>query len=578
MADNTQLSLRSGDGDVIASDDIAGVKFPRTKLTIGADGTNDGDVASSNPLPTHFVNRTASGALAAAGNAVTVSAQGAGTVHWEIDTGTLAGTVIAEATLDDANWFSVNVIENDGTISSSFTAFGKRGVFITGGYSQVRLRVSAYTSGSSSARLEAADATAVVRLGQALPAGTNAIGKLAANSGVDIGDVDILSIAAGDNNIGNVDVVTLPALVAGTANIGDVDVLTLPNVTLAAGTNTNEVVGDAAHDAAVSGNPVLLGGYASAAAPAAVSLDGDAVRLWADLNGRLQIGDGGGTISIDDGAGAITVDGTVAISSLPALVAGTANIGDVDVLTLPALPAGTANIGDVDVLTVPADPFGANADVASATGSISAKLRFIAATGIPITGTVTVGSHAVTNAGTFVTQIDGAALTALQLIDNSHVNHDAAVVAGVNQIGLDARSADPTAVATGDATRALATLIGKQVTIPYAIPASTWSYASVAGGIVDTLDDVAKAAGAAGVRNYVTRAQIINGHATVSTEVVIKDGATIIWRGWAQAAGGGVTAVFDPPLRGTAATAINVTNITTGSATYFNVQGFTASE
>ena len=44
-----------------------------------------------------------------------------------------------------------------------------------------------------------------------LGAGSAAIGKLAANSGVDIGDVDILSIAAGDNNIGNVDIVTLPA-------------------------------------------------------------------------------------------------------------------------------------------------------------------------------------------------------------------------------------------------------------------------------------------------------------------------------------------------------------------------------
>lgn len=38
----------------------------------------------------------------------------------------------------------------------------------------------------------------------ALPAGTNAIGKLAANSGVDIGDVDVTSIAAGTNAIGNV--------------------------------------------------------------------------------------------------------------------------------------------------------------------------------------------------------------------------------------------------------------------------------------------------------------------------------------------------------------------------------------
>lgn len=45
----------------------------------------------------------------------------------------------------------------------------------------------------------------------ALPAGTNAIGKLAANSGVDIGDVDITSIAAGDNNIGNVDIASYPS-------------------------------------------------------------------------------------------------------------------------------------------------------------------------------------------------------------------------------------------------------------------------------------------------------------------------------------------------------------------------------
>jgi len=38
----------------------------------------------------------------------------------------------------------------------------------------------------------------------ALPAGTNAIGKLAANSGVDIGDVDVTSISAGTNTIGGV--------------------------------------------------------------------------------------------------------------------------------------------------------------------------------------------------------------------------------------------------------------------------------------------------------------------------------------------------------------------------------------
>lgn len=98
-----------------------------------------------------------------------------------------------------------------------------------------------------------------------LPAGTNAIGKMAANSGVDIGDVDILSIAAGDNNIGNVDIVTLPA-----------------------STNTLEVVGDVAHSAAAAGNPVAV------AARATNSMEGltqvsaaEATFITSDLNGVL---------------------------------------------------------------------------------------------------------------------------------------------------------------------------------------------------------------------------------------------------------------------------------------------------
>ena len=95
------------------------------------------------------------------------------------------------------------------------------------------------------------------------------------------------SLPAGTNNIGDVDVLSLPALPAGTNNIGDVDVITMPNVTLAAGTNTNEVVGDVAHDAVAAGNPLLMGAFASAAAPTGVSADADAVRLWALRNGAL---------------------------------------------------------------------------------------------------------------------------------------------------------------------------------------------------------------------------------------------------------------------------------------------------
>jgi hypothetical protein len=63
------------------------------------------------------------------------------------------------------------------------------------------------------------------------------------------------------------------------------------------------------------------------------------------------------------------------VDVVAALPAGTNNIGDVDIASI---AAGDNNIGNVDIVTVPSDPFGANADAASATGSISAKLRGIA--------------------------------------------------------------------------------------------------------------------------------------------------------------------------------------------------------
>jgi hypothetical protein len=49
MADN--VGYTPGTGATVAADDIGTVLFQRIKLVHGADGTNDGDVASSNPLP-----------------------------------------------------------------------------------------------------------------------------------------------------------------------------------------------------------------------------------------------------------------------------------------------------------------------------------------------------------------------------------------------------------------------------------------------------------------------------------------------------------------------------------------------
>ena len=49
MADNVTIPPT---GQVIATDDIDGVNYPRTKITLGADGINGGDVSAVNPMPT----------------------------------------------------------------------------------------------------------------------------------------------------------------------------------------------------------------------------------------------------------------------------------------------------------------------------------------------------------------------------------------------------------------------------------------------------------------------------------------------------------------------------------------------
>ena len=80
--------------------------------------------------------------------------------------------------------------------------------------------------------------------------------------------VEILDNAISGTEM-QVDVVA--PLPAGTNNIGDVDILS--------------VNGFAAHDAAIAGNPLIMGGVSSAAAPTSVTADQEAVRAWYLRNG-----------------------------------------------------------------------------------------------------------------------------------------------------------------------------------------------------------------------------------------------------------------------------------------------------
>lgn len=155
--------------------------------------------------------------------------------------------------------------------------------------------------------------------------------------------------------------------------------------------------------------------------------------------------------------------------------------------------------------------------------------------------------------------------------------HDAAISGNPLRISGRALTSDYAAVATGDVADLKTTLTGALITRPYAIPELEWSYVAASGGITNTTGVTIKAAAAAGIRNYLTGLQLANNSAT-ATDVQIRDGAagTVLWRGFLPANSPLVNIQFQSPIKGTAATLLEVACGTTGTATYVNAQGYTA--
>jgi hypothetical protein len=151
--------------------------------------------------------------------------------------------------------------------------------------------------------------------------------------------------------------------------------------------------------------------------------------------------------------------------------------------------------------------------------------------------------------------------------------HDSAISGNPLRIAARALTANYTAVATGDVADLVATLVGALVVKPYAIPEADWQGT---GSKTDLTDLQIKAQAAAGIRNYVTAVQIQNKGA-VATDVVIKDGSTVLWTGnFPASMVAPVPIEFPTPLRGTAATAVNIACLTTGANVLMNAQGFIA--
>lgn len=172
-------------------------------------------------------------------------------------------------------------------------------------------------------------------------------------------------------------------------------------------------------------------------------------------------------------------------------------------------------------------------------------------------------------------------VTTCSTLTGGSAAEDAATTTNPHIVGGIVRTAvAPTTLVAGDAARLTMTKGAAAVVMPYASPDTSWSYAAAAGGILNTTTAVTiKAAGAALVRNHITSIQVQSEALTNATELAIRDGAggTVLWRIKIPTTGlPGTTFNFNTPLRGTAATLLEVVTLTASGAgaVYFNAQGF----
>lgn len=268
MANNVDIT--AGSGTTVATDDVTGVHYQVVKLAagdedsaarVGGDATNGLDVDVTRTVEPAPV--TGSGSLTALNQAVTLTLTGQANVGFQV-TGTWVGTLAFEASNDNSNWTSIYAYRaGDNVIAQTVVDSTNNDIYrcTVAGFGYVRARCSAYTSGTIAVTAIATSKTSGVFLNFPLPPGTS--------------------------NIGDVDVLTVPAPLSTT---GGGTQATALRVTVASdSTGVIAVSGGAvAHDGIDSGNPNKIGARAGTS-PAGVTLvaDGDRTDLYADADGLL---------------------------------------------------------------------------------------------------------------------------------------------------------------------------------------------------------------------------------------------------------------------------------------------------
>lgn len=342
-----------------------------------------------------------------------------------------------------------------------------------------------------------ASANLKVVVASALPAGTNAIGKLSANSGVDIGDVDVTSLpalATGDNTVGRV------KLSDGTDVADILDLANSNPLTVAIVNGTGDQITS------------FGGGTQYTEGDTDTTITGTAM-LWEDTSDTLRSVSAAKPLPVNVVAG--STSGTeYTEGDTDATITGTALMLEDAGNTLVAATGTVANGLDVDVTRVG-------------------------------------GNVTVINAGTFAVQVDGSALTALQLIDDPVFQDDVGFTPGTHKVmmvGFEADESSTDSVDEGDAGAARITLDRKQIVA---------DYAHTAGGASNYTALSTAAVLAAEIKGSAGQVYDIECFNDGANEVFMRlynqtgapattDTANIVWRGMipGNAAGAGFTVTF----------------------------------
>lgn len=216
-------------------------------------------------------------------------------------------------------------------------------------------------------------------------------------------------------------------------------------------------------------------------------------------------------------------------------------------------------------------------------GSIQAITDLRHASWTPVVTSIASPTTANNTGNSNVVSLNGTAMVTGGVAGIQAVGGNVAISAAAtaNPLGVGGRVTTTldTSLLNGDVAAVNFTDAGQVITKDYGSSGNDWTATSGVTPLATTTSTALKAAGAASIRNYVTGLQFYNNSATVSTNVSILDGASVIWTGQCPATTAALPIVaiqvtFPTPLRGTAATAMNIQCGTTGSSVTYNVQGY----